>query len=109
MTVTLFYSGGLTNSFGITSIGGVKSTTPIPNGDLNNLWDDVNRVEVINGRIEHRCFYITNDGATDYLKGGLITLVIPANTEIAFELTTALLVLTAAVTVPISPPATASS
>ncbi len=84
--VKLFLSGGVTNAFPITSIGGVKSTTEIVDANLNNLWDDVNRVEVINGRTEYRMFYINNDDGQDYLKARLITLVIPVDTEISFAM-----------------------
>ena len=65
MGIELRYSGGASNKFAITSLGGNMSTTVIPDAVLQNLYDDVNRVEVINGRIEHRCFYITNVGAQD--------------------------------------------
>lgn len=84
MTVTLFLSGGTGNQFPISSIGGDISSTPIVDNDLNNLFDDVNRVEVINGKTEHRMFYIKNTEATNYLKTEFVTLVIPADTEISF-------------------------
>ena len=82
--VSLYYSGGFNNRFGITSIGGEISSTEIPSGVLNNLWDNVNRVEVINGRTEYRCFFITNDDSVGYLKAKLMTLMVPSDTEISF-------------------------
>ena len=84
MGVELRYSGGVGNKFAITSIGGAMSTEVIPDAELQNLFDDVNRVEVKNGRIEHRCFFITNTGAQDYYRTRLITLVLPADTEVSF-------------------------
>lgn len=84
--VELRYSGGPNNKFAVASLGGVMSSEVIPDNSLENLWDDVNRVEVINGRTEHRLFYLYNSDAEDYLKTRFITLVIPADTEIAFAL-----------------------
>ena len=82
----LFYSGGAENKFAVGSIGGARSTTPIPDAQLENLFDDVNRVEIINGRIEYRCFFIKNDDAQDYYRTTLKSITIPANTELAFAL-----------------------
>jgi len=84
MGVELRYSGGLNNKFSITSLGGAMSSEVIPDAVLENLFDDVNRVEVINGRVEHRCFFITNIGAQDYYRARLITILIPSDTEISF-------------------------
>jgi len=84
MGIELRYSGGSANKFAISSLGGVMSSVIIPDAVLQNLFDDVNRVEVINGRTEHRCFYITNVGAQDYYRHRLITLVIPTDTEISY-------------------------
>lgn len=82
--VDLRYSGGPGNQFAVSSLGGAMSSESIPDASLGNLFDDVNRVEVINGRIEHRCFFILNDSGGDFLKLKGITLVIPADTEISF-------------------------
>ena len=68
MVTELRYSGGPTNKFGITSIGGAMSSEIIPNANLNNLFDDVSRVEVINGRTEYRMFWIHNADAINYIK-----------------------------------------
>ena len=84
MGVEVRYSGGPGNKFAITSIGGAMSSEIIPDAVLQNLFDDVSRVEVINGRTEHRCFFITNTGAQDYYRSRLITLVIPSGTEMSY-------------------------
>ena len=84
MGIELRYSGGPSNKFAITSLGGAMSSEVIPNAVIENLFDDINRVEVINGRTEHRCFFIINTGAQDYYRTRLITLVIPSDTEISF-------------------------
>ncbi len=84
MGVEFRYSGGVSNKFAVTSLGGAMSTEVIPDAVLQNLFDDVNRVEVINGRIEHRCFFINNNGAQDYYRTRFITIVIPTDTEVSF-------------------------
>lgn len=84
MGVELRYSGSANNKFAIASLGGVMSSEVIPDAVLQNLFDDVNRVEVINGRIDHRCFYITNIGVQDYYRARLITLVTPPDTELSY-------------------------
>ena len=84
MGVEFRYSGGPGNKFAVTSLGGAMSTEVIPDAVLENLFDDVNRVEVINGRIEHRCFFINNNGAQDYYRTRFITIVIPTDTEVSF-------------------------
>lgn len=82
--VQLRYSGGTLNMFPNTSTGGGMSNTQIPDSVLNNLFDTVNRVEVINGRIEYRCFWIYNETANKYYKVKLKGLVVPVDAEIAF-------------------------
>lgn len=82
--VKLRYSGGTTNRFPITSIGGGISDTEIPDAELGNLFDDVTRVEVINGRTEYRCFFILNDTGTDHYRVRLKNLVVPTDAEISF-------------------------
>ncbi len=80
----LYYSGGSLNQNAIGSIGGDRSNTLIPDAVLENLFDDVNRVEVINGRTEYRMFWIKNDDAQDYYRTKLASITIPVDTEIAF-------------------------
>lgn len=82
--LSLRYSGGSTNKFAIASIGGEMSSEPIPNAQLENLFDDVSRVEVINGRIEHRCFFLLNEDVDDFHRIKFTSITIPADTEISF-------------------------
>jgi hypothetical protein len=82
----LYFSGGAANQFASGSIGGGQSTTKIVDATLNNLFDDVTRVEVINGRTEYRLFWIQNTDAQDYYRTRAISIAIPADTEIAFAL-----------------------
>lgn len=84
MAVTLRYSGGSSNKFAQTSLGGAISVTSFATGVLNNIFDDTTRVEIINGRIDYRCFYIDNDGGTDHMKFKLKAITIPEDTEISF-------------------------
>lgn len=84
MAVELRYSGGAGNKFAVSSIGGSMSSEVIPDNNPQNLFDDVNRVEVINGRTEYRMFYLYNNSVTDYMRVKGFQIIIPANTEIAF-------------------------
>jgi hypothetical protein len=77
-------SGGANNTLEVFSLGGAMSSKIITTATIENLFDDVNRVEIINGRIEYRLFYLENESATDYYRTNGITIVIPADTEIAF-------------------------
>lgn len=83
--VKLYLSGGAANKFPITSLGGVRSTTEIEAATLNNLFDDTTRVEIINGRIEYRCFYVRNESGGDFMRARFINLVIPPITESEFS------------------------
>jgi len=82
----LRYSGGLLNKFARSSIGGVMSDTVIVNNSLENLFDNVTRVEVINGRTEFRLFYIFNEGGTKFFNVALRNIIIPEDTELAFAI-----------------------
>lgn len=84
MTVQLRYSGGDSNRFARASIGGAISSTAITTDDMQNLFDDVTRVEIINGKIDYRCFFIYNDGTDDYIRLQLKNIMIPKDTEISF-------------------------
>ncbi len=83
--VKLYLSGGVANKFPVTSLGGVRSTTEIVAATLNNLFDDTTRVEIINGRIEYRCFYIKNESGGDFMRARFINLVIPPAVESEFS------------------------
>ena len=86
--VKLYLSGGAGNKFPVTSLGGVRSTTEIVAATLNNLFDDTTRVEIINGRIEYRCFFVKNESGGDFMRARFINLVIPplAESEFSFAL-----------------------
>ncbi len=82
----LYYSGGVANKFAVGSLGGERSTELIPDASLQNLFDNVNRVEVINGRTEYRMFWIKNSDAQDYYKTTFKGITIPISSEIAFAI-----------------------
>lgn len=52
-------SGGRSNRNINNSLGGEPSTTVIMDG-LNNLFDDVTRLEMKRGNVDYRCFYVKN-------------------------------------------------
>ncbi len=67
--IVLNLSGGTTNITPSLSIGGARSTQSgaiidTSNTTLNNLWDDISKVENINGVIDYRCVYVYNNTAT---------------------------------------------
>lgn len=82
--VKIKYSGGTNNKFASASLGGEMSSEEIPNGQLGNLFDNITRVEIINGRTEFRCFYIENDEGNDFFRARLQNLVVPVDAEISF-------------------------
>jgi len=82
--VELRYTGGTSNSFSTASIGGEMSSVAITTDEFENLFDNVNRVEVINGRTEFRCFAIINTGVQKHYRVKFASIVIPPDTEIAF-------------------------
>lgn len=63
--ISIVLSGGSSNTDPNLSLGGDPSITPIANGLLNNLFNDVEPSEAETGHEDHRCFYIFNDGAED--------------------------------------------
>ena len=83
--VKLYLSGGTANKFPVTSLGGVRSLTEIVAATLNNLFDDTTRVEIINGRIEYRCFYIKNESGGDFMRARFINLDIPPTVQSEFS------------------------
>lgn len=82
--VEIRYSGGVNNRFSSTSIGGEMSEYIIPNNQIDNLFDKVTRVQIINGRTEFRLFYIYNKDSEQYIKTKLSNIKIPENAEISF-------------------------
>jgi len=86
MTMKVRYSGGVTNQFAATSIGGVMSNTDAPDNVFENIFDKVDRIEVINGRTDYRCFYFYNDGSDLYYRTFVKNFTIPENNEIEFAI-----------------------
>lgn len=62
--ISVVLSGGSTNINVNESLGGDPSATPITDGTLNNLFDDVTPDEGESGNEDYRCIYIFNDGDT---------------------------------------------
>jgi hypothetical protein len=60
--ISLVFSGGSENDNPYSSLGGPPSAVPLPQSGLNNLFDDVTAQESEDGLVDHRCFYIFNDG-----------------------------------------------
>jgi len=73
MALVLQLSGGAGNTNPDFSLGGVVSGTVVVDSVDNNLYDDVNRKDVLVGKTEYRCFYIKNTSATP-VHGATITL-----------------------------------
>lgn len=86
MVVELRYSGGASNQFAVASIGGGMSDSAIISGVLENLFDDVTRVESINGKTEYRKFYVYNNTANTFIRGRMLNLEITENSEISFAI-----------------------
>ena len=80
-SIALKYSGGKLNKTGIGSIGGKKSDTSITSAGMENIFDNVNRVEAINNRTEFRAVYVENTG-DETIKNVILKLRSqPDNTE----------------------------
>lgn len=62
--ISIVLSGGTSNILPNFSLGGDPSSSPIPSGVLNNIFDDVSSSQALNGSEEYRCIYIFNDGDT---------------------------------------------
>jgi hypothetical protein len=60
--ISIVFSGGTENDNPGQSLGGPPSAVPLPSSGLNNLFDDVTAQESEDGLIDHRCFYLFNDG-----------------------------------------------
>jgi hypothetical protein len=57
-------SGGTTNTLGGASLGGAKSSEPVP----VTLLNDVNRDEAAAGLVDYRCIYVRNNSSSDALQ-----------------------------------------
>lgn len=55
------YSGGAGNSDPNASLGGVISTTEVPDATLENMFANVDSAEATAGSIKYRCRYIQNN------------------------------------------------
>lgn len=86
MTMKVRYSGGATNQFALTSLGGVMSNTDAPDNVFENIFDRVDRIEIINGRTDYRCFYFYNDGIDLFYRTFVKNFVVPENNEIEFAI-----------------------
>jgi hypothetical protein len=58
--ISVVLSGGTANNNPATSLGGQPSATPLSTG-LNNLFDDVDPDEALDGIEDYRCVYVFND------------------------------------------------
>jgi len=61
-TMEFRYTGGSTNTDPNASLGGVMSSTVIPDATMNNLFDDVSADEATNGVTDYRAIDIYNAG-----------------------------------------------
>lgn len=62
--ISIVLSGGSSNINPNLSLGGDPSSSPIPSGVLNNLFDDISSEESAASHEDYRCIYIFNDGDT---------------------------------------------
>ena len=62
------------------SLGGGISTFVVPTG-LNLFYDDVDQPEAQTGSTAYRCFYISNDNATDTYTGAAIYISVRTTSE----------------------------
>jgi len=63
--ISIVLSGGTVNLDPNSSLGGDPSNAPIPDGILNNLFDDISPEESDIGHEDYRCIYFFNDGDSD--------------------------------------------
>lgn len=59
--IKFYYSGGSSNSDGDDSIGGVKSSEEIPDGELHNLFDKIDAEEAEADYTDYRGIYVANE------------------------------------------------
>ena len=79
--VNLRLSGGADNAIEIFSIGGAMSSSIITDDMLNNLFDKIIKLEVLNEKEEYRCIYVYNNGNTDLRNLIVKKKTIPAFTK----------------------------
>lgn len=91
--ISVVLSGGVTNINPNLSLGGSPSSSPITDGVLNNLFDDISPEEAIDGHEDYRCLYFFNDGLSsvyniqlwiydDFVDGATMEIGIQASDEI---------------------------
>ena len=80
--VNLRLSGGADNAIEIFSIGGAMSSSIITDDMLNNLFDKIIKLEVLNEKEEYRCIYVYNNGNTDIRNLIVKTKTIPPFTKV---------------------------
>jgi len=79
-------SGGANNSAPNGSLGGIMSNTQITTDVLENLFDNITRVEALTGRTEFRCIYVYNTGG-GHISGVVLELTTnPAVTMLSIGL-----------------------
>lgn len=64
--ISVVLSGGSANLNPNNSLGGEPSSTPVVDGALNNLFDDVSPEESEEGHQDYRCIYFFNDGESPF-------------------------------------------
>ncbi len=69
------------------SLGGYRSSTVIPNGRINSMFDEFSSLMLIEGKPETKAFFIKND-FTESVKDIIIYATYPENPEINFEIST---------------------
>jgi hypothetical protein len=62
--ISMVLSGGTVNLNVNDSIGGEPSSSPVTDGNLNNLFSDVTSEQTAAGYEDYRCVYLFNDGET---------------------------------------------
>jgi uncharacterized membrane protein len=67
-------AGNTTAGSGATSLGDQISTTDIPSGEVDVLFDAVTGTEADAGDVEYRCVFVLNDHATLTLTDAYITV-----------------------------------
>jgi hypothetical protein len=73
-------SGGVSNSNGTASLGGVKSSNAM-SSTIDALFDAVTAAQAVSGLTEYRCIYLHNANAADLMTAARVWL--SANTPLA--------------------------
>ena len=86
MALQFRLSGGANNTSPSGSLGGIMSNTAITTDVLENLFDNITRVEGLTGRTEFRCIYVYNTGG-GHISGVVLELTTnPAITMLSIGL-----------------------